>query len=177
MSFSSDLKHELTQVEAGGAAEQYAQLYAMLLFGRSFSADGISLSTENAEVAAAFRLLLLTLFDAAPQVQVTEFAKKPESKLYTLKIGDPAAAGRILSHYGHRAGEIHLRINRANLEDESCVGAFVRGVFLACGSMVHPQKEYHLEFVSDRLNLSRDLSSCSTSRTSAQSFRAARAAM
>ncbi len=156
MSFSSDLKHELAQVEAGGAAEQYAQLYAMLLFGRSFSADGISLSTENTEVAAVYRLLLLTLFDAVPQVQVTEFAKKPESKLFTLKIEDPAAAGRILSHYGHRAGEIHLRINRANLEDEPCVGAFVRGVFLACGSMVHPQKEYHLEFVSDRLNLSRD---------------------
>ncbi len=63
----------------------------------------------------------------------------------------------VLNAFGHSAGELSLRINRANLADECCFAAFIRGVFLSCGSISSPEKNYHLEFVVPFLKLSNDL--------------------
>ncbi|MBR5620416.1 MAG: DNA-binding protein WhiA, partial [Clostridia bacterium] len=40
---------------------------------------------------------------------------------------------------------------------ECCFASFIRGVFLACGSISSPEKSYHLEFVVPFLKLSNDL--------------------
>ena len=50
-----------------------------------------------------------------------------------------------------------LQINRANIDNEGCLPFFLRGVFLICGNVSSPEKDYHLEFVVPHKNLASDL--------------------
>jgi hypothetical protein len=42
------------------------------------------------------------------------------------------------TQFGHHAGQLALRVNRANLENECCTGAFLRGAFLSSGRVYFP---------------------------------------
>ena len=59
--------------------------------------------------------------------------------------------------FGHTSKEATLRINRANISEECCSAAFLRGVFLSCGTVTDPERGYHLEFVVPYKRLSADL--------------------
>ena len=50
-----------------------------------------------------------------------------------------------------------LHINFGILEDECCRSAFLRGVFLAGGSVTDPAKRYHLELATSHAQASREL--------------------
>ena len=71
---------------------------------------------------------------------------------------DGGDAGRIYAHFGHEEGlspAIHL--NNVHVEEDHCRDAFIRGVFLAAGSISDPEKNYHLEIVTRHFNLSREV--------------------
>ena len=63
----------------------------------------------------------------------------------------------MLETFGYSKKNGAVRLNWANFSDECCKNAFLKGVFLACGTVNDPNKRYHLEFVVPYLNLSRDL--------------------
>jgi DNA-binding protein WhiA len=63
----------------------------------------------------------------------------------------------VLAAFGHTGHEISLRVNRANLENECCRASFLRGVFLSCGTVTDPVKDYHLEFILPYMNLAKDV--------------------
>ncbi len=152
MSFSSDIKNELAAVHSKACCE-LAQAYGMTEFGRSFSASGVSLQTENQAVAQRYADLLCTVCGVTPQV---ETPPTDRFGLYTVSV-NANDRERVLSRFGHGGKEVALRLNRANLECDTCAAAFLRGVFLVCGAVTNPQVDYHLEFSVPYLNLSRDL--------------------
>ncbi len=152
MSFSSDIKTELAAV-TGGACCEIAQAYGMAEYGRSFSAASVSLQTENQAVAERYATLLTAVCGVTPHVDAPPAEK---TGLYTVSV-DESERERVLTRFGHGGREVALRLNRANLECEECVAAFLRGVFLVCGTVTNPQVDYHLEFNVPYLNLSRDL--------------------
>ncbi|MBQ9964528.1 MAG: DNA-binding protein WhiA [Clostridia bacterium] len=152
MSFSSDIKTELAAV-TGSACCETAQAYGMAEYGRSFSASGVSLQTENKAVAQRYYDLLSSVCGVSPRMEEPAAGK---TGLYTVSV-DPSERERVLSHFGHGGREVALRLNRANLECEDCAAAFLRGVFLVCATVTNPQVDYHLEFNVPYLNLSRDL--------------------
>lgn len=43
----------------------------------------------------------------------------------------------------------HYRVDRLLIERSCCKQAFIRGAFLACGSVTNPEKGYHFEIVCD----------------------------
>ena len=51
-----------------------------------------------------------------------------------------------------------LHINLGVLENDCCKASFVRGAFLAGGSMTDPHKRYHLEFATTHAAVSREMS-------------------
>ena len=67
------------------------------------------------------------------------------------------AVTRIFSDFGHSVSQVTLRVNRANVPGEEFSSAFVRGVFLSCGSVSDPMKSYHAEFCVSYKNLAADL--------------------
>ena len=64
---------------------------------------------------------------------------------------------KVFDKFGHTLNESNLRINRANISCEQCPGAFLRGVFLSCGTVTDPERGYHLEFVVPYKKLCMDL--------------------
>ena len=151
MSFSSDIKRELTALPMENACCEAAQAYGMLEFGRAFSVGGVSLQTENPAVAACYEQLVNRVCDVKLKTTVPD---KPG--MYTVAAEEANTCRRIVSRFGH-SNEVAIRLNRANLDCETCAAAYVRGAFLVCGAITNPQVDYHLEFSVPYYNLSHDL--------------------
>ncbi len=151
MSFSSDIKRELAAIINEAACCEAAQLYGMLEFGRSFSPRLVCLQTEHGDVARRYAALLESVCGVS---LVTNTPDK--SALYTVSTADGVHCERIRSRFGH-ANEVAIRLNRANLDCDACVYAYLRGAFLACGAITNPEVDYHLEFNVPYYNLSHDL--------------------
>ena len=151
MSFSSELKEELLHIEPENPCCLLAESYGLMLFGRAFSGKELSISTENKAVAEKYCYLAerLCLHPIQPQ--------KPSAKKYKVSVETEQDRLRILAAFGCNGTERVRRLNWANITDDCCVGAFLRGAFLACGTINSPEKNYHLEFVVPHYNLSQDL--------------------
>lgn len=157
MSFSSDVKRELMEIETDNPCCIKSLAYGMLLFGRSFNHHSISMMTDNEEVADSYKKAV----KSATGVDV-DCDKTPSGK-YVLSVKDKSDREKIFDCYGMTGREYALRINRAILTNETddenncCFSAFVRGAFLSCGTVCDPNKMYALEFVIQYLKLSEDM--------------------
>ncbi len=151
MSFSSDLKEELLHIKPEKPCCLLAESYGLMLFGRAFSGKELSISTENKAVAEKYCYLAerLSLHALRPQ--------KVTAKKFRVSVENGEDRLRILSAFGCSGAERVRRLNWANITEDCCVGAFLRGAFLACGTVSSPEKNYHLEFVVPHYNLSLDL--------------------
>ena len=151
MSFSTDVKDELLAIDNLSECCIRAQSYGMLLFGRSFSLSSVSYATEHEATSERYAQYIQDITGVKPDKADTD------SKMNIISVRYSAERRAVLDYYGHSPRELALRISRANLSDECCFGAFLRGVFLACGSISSPEKNYHLEFVVPFMKLSGDL--------------------
>jgi DNA-binding protein WhiA len=156
MSFAYDLKTELCKLSLEQDCCKKAQLYGMLLFGRSYSNTHIALQTEHSRVTGLGIQLLEQLFNLKQQVKISLHSSS--HTVYTLNIIDKSLIAQIFNGFGYDLNTVTLRINRSNIENDCCISAFLRGIFLVCGSVAPPEKNYHLEFVVPHFNLCKDLS-------------------
>lgn len=156
MSFAFDLKTELCKLSFESDCCKKAQLYAMLLFGRSFSNTHIALQTEHSRITGIAVQLLDELFDIKQQVKISLHSNS--HTFYTINITDKTYISQIFNAFGYDLNTVTLRINRSNIEDDCCISAFLRGIFLVSGSVTPPEKNYHLEFDVPHYNLCKDLS-------------------
>ena len=157
MSFSTDTKREICQKLSTRVPLQYSELYAMLLLGRVFSPRCIVFKTENEYTFSHFIFLTDKLFRAKCEVVAPLRGESGRNRTYTVTVKDPEKCRKIFEHYGHEERDVTLRVNRANIDDEEEQRAFIRGAFLACGSVTDPEKGYHLEFAVSYRNLCMDI--------------------
>ena len=157
MSFSTETKREICTKLSTRVSLQYSELYAMLLLGREFKPDSIVFKTENEHTFSHFIFLLNKLFKAKCEVVAPMKGETGRNRSYTVTVTSPAKCRKIFEHYGHDEREINLRVNRANINDEDEQRAFIRGAFLACGSVTDPEKSYHMEFAVPYRNLCMDI--------------------
>ncbi|MGE4490125.1 putative sporulation transcription regulator WhiA [Caprobacter fermentans] len=155
MSFSSNTKTELCRIQAADCCRK-AECYGLLLFGRCFSAQSITLTTENRETARRAAELTAGITGAFADVSVSP-RKGDRKSAYTVSVPGENQIEQVLNQLGHTGREISLRINLANLENDCCRSAFLRGAFLSCGTVTDPSRDYRLEFVVPYRNLARDL--------------------
>lgn len=152
MSFSGDVKKELCELNCDRKdCCILAECYGALIMGKSFSLREIRFSSEY-DFAADYIAALLSKclgHDVCNTV-------KNNSK-YQLVIKDQNTIREIFDLFGHEPNQVNLRINRANIADECCFSAFLRGAFISCGTVTDPNKNYHLELVVPFLKLSQDL--------------------
>lgn len=157
MSFSSDTKKELSQIQNKNICCNLAECYGMLLFAKRFTYNQFVLTTENQYVASHFCQLIAETLYVSAEKRTSLSAKKGGTHLYTVTIPNADDCFKIFSHFGHRKEDVSLHINRANFEDDSCISAFIRGAFMCCGTVTDPKSDYHLEFSVPYKNLSTDL--------------------
>ena len=158
MSFASKLKTELCKAVPQNPCCHKAECYGLLLFGRSFSKSTVTLTTGNGAVAHRAAQLTAEVTGAIVDISASVSRRKSRQNAFTVSVSGTDQRAAMLSCFGHTGSEINLRINYANLENDCCISAFLRGVFLSCGTVTDPQKDYHLEFVVPFMNLAKDLS-------------------
>ncbi len=151
MSFSSEVKAELCRenpVQKKCCAR--AECYGVLLYCNTFSHREIRIITGS----DSFAQRLPKLFKKAFGFGIDE---QGEGAKHSFVLTDPAQIRGIFESYGYAPDStLQHHINLAVLEDECCRAAFIRGVFLAGGSVMDPEKRYHLELVTDHGSVSRE---------------------
>lgn len=154
MSFSSDVKEELSRLTVQGRHCQIAELSAIIsMCGRVLVDEKeqyrIRIHTENVYVARKCFTLLRKSFNIKAGVSVRQGRK---SRLYTVAVNEKEAtyrilqATRLIDENREIREDLSLLSNQV-VQMECCRRAFLRGAFLASGSISDPEKSYHLEFV------------------------------
>lgn len=150
MSFCSDIKTELTEIRVSRCCTQ-ALTYGLLLFGRTFSSNRISMQSENESVVRLYRSLIEKNYDAQVKIE------KGNSKNTTYRAEIPSEADRLKILASVDFGIIDGKISREFFNRDCCEAAFVRGAFLACGQMSDPAKSYRVDFPVKNKNLAEEL--------------------
>ncbi len=153
MSFSSDVKTELCAERVDRKSLAVAEAYGVLLYCHTFRPDEIRIITASPEFSERlprlFRKAFSLTFDQLP----------PEDALFkrSFCFTDREKIGRILEAFGaDPVGPISHHVNLGILEEPGCPEAFVRGAFLAGGSVTDPEKRFHLELSTSHHSVSRE---------------------
>ena len=155
MSFAADCKQELCMIENKRACCLKAECYGLLLFSKCFSARESQMVCENAAVAR--RVAEAAAVSAGVYAEVRSQLRRKNIGAYAITIPGEAARIQMIRSFGHDENDVNLHIHEENLQKDCCISAFLRGVFLICGTVTDPQKEYHLEFSTPYLHLAEDL--------------------
>ena len=155
-SFAYKVKSELCRQPVSRQCCARAEAYGVLLFCNTFTAAEVRIITENPEFAARlprlFQRAFNVKFDRLPSDDL------PGGKLI-FQITEPEKLRRILDTLGYDPRQsLVLHVNFALLEDDCCRTAFLRGAFLAGGSVTDPEKRYHLELSTSHVQASREVS-------------------
>ena len=154
MSFSSDTKAELCRSLPNKKCCCIAECYGILLYCNTFTQREIRITTESGEFAS----LLPRLFKRAFGVQFDILPQDREKGKRTFVLYKDEKLVRICDAFGITRESIFAHhINLGVLEEECCRQSFLRGAFLAGGSVTDPEKRYHLEIVTDHYNVSREM--------------------
>lgn len=157
MSFSSEVKDELSRQIVEARHCQIAEVAAIIsLCGRILISAkdtyGIKIHTENIAVARKYFQLIKKIFQVHVEVSVRKNVYLKKAKTYTISISDHEDALRILqaAKLIQADGEILENLSITDnlvIQQPCCKRAFIRGAFLATGSISDPEKSYHFEIV------------------------------
>ncbi len=153
MSFSAQVKGELCRIPLSRKCCAQAEAYGVLLYCSLSTPTQVRIATESSDFAQR----LPALFQKAFQVRFDRLPKEGTGKRI-FSITDSCKLSALWSVFGHDPAETLVHhINFAPLEEEHCRCAFLRGAFLAGGSVTDPSKRYHLELSTSHLSVSREL--------------------
>lgn len=153
MSFCSNVKAELCRHPMAKACCAVAEAYGVLLFCNTCSPNGIRIVTESSDFAQR----LPRLFKKAFGVEFDQMPDEDRDKRVFI-LEDSEKIGKIYSAFGlEPKTTVALHMNLGVLEEECCKISFLRGAFMAGGSVTDPEKRYHLELATSHLRVSREV--------------------
>ena len=156
MSFAHRIKSEICNNRPLRQRHQWAMTYGLLLFGKSFGLDEISIHTEHKIVARLYADNITDLVGLTDSITLREVKRRDRRSVFVVTVDSLADRVAILSRFGCRAGESVRRIRMEQLPQQERP-AFLSGAFLACAAITDPEKSYHVEFATSERALSEDL--------------------
>ena len=153
ISFSGNAKAEICRNFPQKKCCALAQCFGILLFCNSFGAEGIRIITENRE----FAVNLPKLFKKAFSLDFDQIPEENATGKLSFQISDPGKLSVIMEAFGFDPRDtLSVHINLPVVEEDCCKTAFLRGAFLAGGSVTDPGKGYHLEFATTHQSVARE---------------------
>ena len=154
MSFSSAAKEELCRDKPEKKCCALAECYGVLLYCNSFSTREIRIITAS----DAFAARLPRLFRRAFGLSFDRLPGEGAAGKRSFGITDEKKLRAIFDAYGAEfGGTVSHHVNFGVLEEDCCRASFVRGAFLAGGSVTDPEKRYHLELATSHQSVSREV--------------------
>ena len=153
MSFSSDVKSELCRHAVSKRCCAVAECYGALMYCNTFLPNEIKFVTASREFASR----LPKLFKKAFNLEFDRIADGGEGGKGVLQITDREKLAKIYDAFGADIDKTPVHhVNYGVLEETCCKVSFIRGAFLAGGSVTDPEKRYHMEVVTGHYNVSRE---------------------
>ena len=152
MSFSGMVKEELSRQVGKGLHCQIAETAALLCACGKITPEGLlRFQTENEAVLRKYFTLLEKTFNIKKEISVRENSYLKKGSVYFIELSDPGQIQAVLQRTKlareRENGETLHLCNTLVIQQSCCKRAFVRGAFLASGSISDPRKGYHFEIV------------------------------
>jgi DNA-binding protein WhiA len=152
MSFAALTKKELTMVNSESCCER-AELSALIRMNGSVALTGkriaLDIATENAAIARRIYTLLKRHFAVVTELIVRKKMRLKKNNVYVVRL--PAGVEDLLKELAitTEGFQFHPGIDRTLIKKPCCKRAYLRGAFLAGGSVNNPEgSSYHLEIGS-----------------------------
>ena len=153
VSFSAGAKAEVCRILPSKECCALAECFGILLFCNSFTDENIKIITECRE----FALILPKLFKKAFNIGFDSFPSMAAPGKLVFQITDEEKIAAIMEAFGFGiANTLALHVNLSLLEDDCCKAFFLRGAFLAGGSVTDPEKGYHMEITTTHQSVARE---------------------
>jgi len=169
LSFSSSVKNELSRIDINKSCCLLSELSAVLRVSGVTKVSGggklyIKIVTENAAFARRVFSLVKKQYNVYPEVIIRKSKKLRKHTSYILLMLDPVLVKQLLdvsciecnlspgNGWQEQYNSIENRIN-----EFCCKKAYLRGAFLAGGSISDPEKTYHLEITTRNLHIANEL--------------------
>lgn len=139
MTFTTQIKDELTKIPQN-FIENISELAAIVRYDAIIDKDKLVITLENASVARRIYKSFKEIFGLTPKITIRKQKRFKVDTLYILEINDKI---------NQISEKLYLNEDFSNLlESREEQIAFLRGCFLACGSISDPKKGgYHFELV------------------------------
>lgn len=158
MSFSGDVKRELAHLPPVCKDCKNAMLYGMFLMNRISRSNLTLMHTEHKPVADCYVNLLAEETGSIVTMIISDFNGPKQKRNYTVGAAHKEEIKEICCHFGVDPENPERHLERRFLKNDCCIHSFLRGVFMACGSVTNPEKEYHLELVIGEDALAKEIS-------------------
>ena len=147
MSFTANIKEEVTRLE-GNVLEYLAELSCIIRNNATIKEE-IIITVENNAVARRIFKLIKSIYDVTPVITVRKRYNFNTNLSYILKIKQKKEL--ILKDLSIVIDGVYQNIPKSYLiNDEECLRAYLRGLFISTGSINDPKtSRYHLEFIVD----------------------------
>ena len=147
MSFTANIKEEVTRLE-GNVLEYLAELSCIIRNNATIKEE-IIITVENNAVARRIFKLIKSIYDVTPVITVRKRYNFNTNLSYILKIKQKKEL--ILKDLSIIIDGVYQNIPKSYLiNDEECLRAYLRGLFISTGSINDPKtSRYHLEFIVD----------------------------
>lgn len=148
MSFTTTVKNEISSLNFS-ILENIAEISGFIRSSSKFSLDKIEISSENIKVAKRLYVLIKTVYGATATLESRNMANFASKRMYVVTVTSKVST--ILSDISL----IDENNNFLEYPKDYIVGsveemkAYLRGTFLARGSINDPKTSYHLELLYD----------------------------
>jgi DNA-binding protein WhiA len=152
VSFAAETKKELTLIESAECCE-IAELSALIRMNGAVQLSSqrvvLDISTENAAIARRIYSLIKKTFKIHTELLVRKKMRLKKNNVYIVRI--PNQVQEVLSqlHIVSEGFQFATRIDKSLIKNNCCKRAYLRGAFMAGGSVNNPEgSSYHLEIAS-----------------------------
>ncbi|NLD19193.1 MAG: DNA-binding protein WhiA [Clostridiales bacterium] len=167
MSFATETKNELARFVPEKKCCMLAEIAGFMRMAGSIRLVGggkfkIVMTTTNPAVARHYKTLIRTYFSIDTEVEVGRSTALKKSNEYTLSIGADSLSEQILRETGILMVKEGMNVISDGIYDgliksKCCRRAYLRGAFLAAGTINDPEKVCHFEINAGTENLAKEL--------------------
>ena len=142
MSYTYNVKQEILENEMITTIEKKAELSAVFFSKNAFNKDKIELRLENLPLAKRVYNFIKEVTELKIEIKYSISKRLGEHNVYIIVI--PKQKG-----YRDFTAEMKSFDENLILASEEILKGFIRGIFLSCGYIKDPEKEYALDFFMD----------------------------
>lgn len=159
MSFSNDVKNELSRLETNEVCCDKAELLGVLRMSGAIVIRGMNIgihfSTENAALARRVLQILKNNYQVQTEVVITRSRRLKKNNRYQVRVLPAPQVNIAMTELQLLSMESDLK--NPLLTKQCCKRAFLRGAFLGGGSISRPFSDYHLEMVTGNEDFARSI--------------------